>query len=414
MLSNPIAVRSACRSLPPRYASDSGKRIISGPGGAMHTRILILAGEASGDQHGAELVRAMRRLDPQVEWFGLGGAQLEREGVKLLYRIEDLGVVGFTEVIRKLPLVRRVLRHLRRIIRDEPPDLVVPIDYPDFNLRVARYARECGIPVIYYISPQVWAWRRKRVRKIRRFVDHMMVLFPFEVDYYRSEGVPVTYVGHPVVDAFEPFRDRIPPIASQDQRILLLPGSRMSEVNRHLGTLLDAARELHRRNPRLRFELIRAESLPQDIFDHTLADQNLPLRIVRAPILEAVPGCLLAITASGTATLEIAMTGTPMIVVYRVSALTYLLARTLVRTEHIALVNIVAGRRLVPELIQDQFSPLNVVEQATALLENPERRVLIQKELLEVRKRLGAAGASERAAELVYRYLCANRLPRIP
>ena len=370
----------------------------------MKRRLLVCCGETSGDLYAAELVRLLRLEPGEIEAFGLGGDRLAEQGVELLAHVRDLAVVGLLEVIGHLRRIHRVFRRVLAEVDRRRPDLAVLIDYPDFNLRLARELNRRGVPVAYYVSPQLWAWRRGRLRAIRETVARMIVIFPFEEPLYREAGVPVSFVGHPLVDLARPVEDRAAFLRArglQPERpvVALLPGSRPGEVRRHLPRIADAVGRLARRRPDVQFILAVAPAL----------DAGPLIRALDRPGVCAVVGethsvlsaCTVALVASGTATVEAALLGAPMVVFYRLSWLTFLLGRPLVRVPHYAMVNLIAGRKLVPELMQGDFSPDRAAREVLAILEDPERRSGMLAGLDEVRRRLGAPGASQRAARIV-------------
>ena len=371
-------------------------------------RVFLSAGEPSGDRLGAGLARALRELDPQVELHGMGGDEMAQAGVRLVQHARALSVVGLVEVLAHLPAIAGAMRRLAREIAALRPDVLVPIDFPDFNLRLAARARRLGVKVVYFVSPQVWAWRRGRVRTIRSLVHHMLVLFPFEERFYRDAGVPVTFVGHPAVErAVEgppPRELRARMGLDPDRRtVALLPGSRRGEVARLLPPMLGAGARLRRDRPDLQFALPLARSLSrEDVVARIRAAELHEVSVLPA---EAYADLLRAadvgIVASGTATLEAALAGLPMVVVYRVAAGTYLLGRALVRVDAIALPNLVAGRRVVPELVQGACTPERIAAEAGALLDDPGRAAAQRRELAEIRRRLGGEGAFRRAAQVV-------------
>lgn len=365
------------------------------------TRLLLSCGEPSGDLYGAELVRHLRQRLPSLSVFGIGGDRLLAQEASLTAHVRDVAVVGLVEVIRHLVRLRAVFRRLIVEIEREPPDGAVLIDYAGFNLRLARELRRRRVPVVYYVSPQVWAWRRGRVRTIRECVSRMLVLFPFEEALYRQAAVPVTFVGHPLVDLVQPATEpgRVRQGLGLDPGrplVAVLPGSRHQEVAHNLPPLAEAVSRLSRRRPDLQFVLAAAAGLEPASFEAHLAGQAL--RVVANRTYDVVGAADLAIVASGTATLETALLGTPMIVVYRISPLSYALGRPFVRLPHYAMVNLVAGRRLVPELIQGGFTPGAVEAEALSLLENPGKTATMRAGLHEVRRLLGEPGASARAA----------------
>jgi lipid-A-disaccharide synthase len=368
------------------------------------TRLLVSCGEASGDQYAAELVRHLKPLVPGLSTVGLGGDRLQAQGARLTAHIRDLAVVGLLEVVRHLPRLRGVFRALLAEVDRERPAAAVLIDYPDFNLRLARELHRRGVPVLYYVSPQVWAWRRGRIRTIRDTARHMIVIFPFEEAIYREARVPVTFVGHPLVDLVKPASD--PPALLRGlgldparPLVAVLPGSRPQEVAHNLPGLAGAVELLAARQPELQFVLAAAPDLDCGSLRRRVG--AAPLLVVSDATHALVAASRLALVASGTATVETALLGTPMVVVYRLSPLTYLLGRPLVRVPHYAMVNLIAGHRAVPELIQGDFTPERVAAAAEPLLgDGPPRQAMLEA-LAEVRQRLGESGASERAARCV-------------
>ncbi len=356
-------------------------------------KLAVVAGEASGDLHAAEVIAELKTLDPGLETFGIGGDLLQKQGMTILHHAREMGIVGLFNVIRHLGMFRRIFRELLDRIAREKPDAVLLVDYPDFNLRLARRCKQMGLTVIYYISPQIWAWRRGRVRHIAKYVDHMIVIFPFEEDFYRQHNVPVTYVGHPLIDELvEPgprASGRGPQAGRQGLRVALLPGSRRMEVNALLPAMIDAVR------------ILGAEAfiVQAPTIDRTLLESIAPgLPIVPHDRGEAVAGADVALSSSGTATLECAVLGTPVVVVYRLSPMTYRLAKWLVRLPYFSLVNIVAGKEVVPELLQDEVTGVKIAAAVRTLLGNSDR---VRGELRAVRATLGETGASRRAAEAI-------------
>ena len=368
-------------------------------------KLAVVAGEASGDLHASEVVHELKQLDPALETFGIGGDLLAAEGTTLLHHASEMGIVGLFNVIRHLPMFRRVFNELLARIEAEKPDAVLLVDYPDFNLRVAKRCKELGLRVIYYISPQLWAWRQGRVRHIAKYVDRMLVIFPFEEDFYRKHGVPVTYVGHPIVEQLVDVHR--PPRDTDTLRIALLPGSRRMEVSSLLPAMLDAV-DILRRERQVDAYVIQAPTIERASLEAIMRDAGIDVRILDHDGGEGVAAADVALSSSGTATLESAVLGTPVVVMYRLSRATYLLARRLVKLPHFSLVNIVAGKRVVPELLQDDVNGARIAEEVRALIE-PTHYEAVRTELAAVRAKLGEAGTARRAAETIHEMMAAQQ-----
>jgi lipid-A-disaccharide synthase len=358
-------------------------------------KLAIVAGEASGDLHAAEVVRELKKLDPTLKTFGIGGDLLQRQGTDVLYHAREMGIVGLFNVIRHLGMFRRIFRELIERIARERPDAVLLVDYPDFNLRVAKRCKKMGLRVVYYISPQIWAWRRGRVKHIARYVDHMIVIFPFEEDFYREHRVSVTYVGHPLIEQLAMVR-RASPKAGVT-RIALLPGSRRMEVEALLPPMLDAIAILKKERTVEPF-IVQAPTIDYPELEAIVNSKGADVPILPHDRGEALSAADVALSSSGTATLECAIAGTPVVVMYRLSPMTYRLAKWLVRLPNFSLVNIVAGKRVVPELLQHDVTGANIAAAVCELLANREA---VQGELAAVKKKLGEYGASRRAAEAI-------------
>lgn len=361
-------------------------------------KMAIVAGEASGDLHASEVVRELKRLDPGVEMFGIGGDLLAREGMTLLHHASEMAIVGLFNVLRHLPMFRRAFNELIERIEAERPDVVLLIDYPGFNLRVAKRCKEMGLRVVYYISPQLWAWRMGRVRHIAKYVDRMIVIFPFEEEFYRKHHVPVTYVGHPLVEQLahvqKPPREDGAPL-----RIALLPGSRRMEVQSLLPAMLDAV-EILAREREVDAYIIQAPTIAREELERIVDGRGV--RILSRDGGEGMAAADVTLSSSGTATLESAILGTPVVVMYRLSRATFVLAKKLVRLSHFSLVNIVAGKEVVPELIQDEVNGERIAEEVRKLVA-PGRREEIRSDLAAVRGKLGGPGASGRAAAEIHK-----------
>jgi len=377
------------------------------------TRIVIVAGEASGDLHGAQLVEALRQLAPQLIVEGMGGVQMRTAGVRLLADARETAVVGLLELWEKRRTLRVALQRLRAHLASVRPALLILIDFPDFNLLLARTAHRLGVPVCYFISPQVWAWRRGRIRTIRRLVRKMLVLFPFEEALYRRAGVDVTFVGHPLLDALA----EVPPrevcraalgIPETSQVLGLLPGSREAEARRHLPLLLQAASRLIVSRPDLQVLVGLAPTLDARAAATAVAASGTKTRVIHGRTHEVIRAADLLVAVSGTVTLEAAILGTPMIITYRLATISYALARLLVHVRFIGLPNLVANEGIMPELIQFDATPERLAAVTDEILGSPERQARMRAALGKVRTRLGTRGAAERAAQEVLGLLPAS------
>lgn len=373
--------------------------------------IMIIAGEASGDLHGAKLVRALHAKNNAFFFCGIGGRHLSDAGVKICMDASKLSVVGITEAFSKLPKLYKSSRLVKKLLTYLSPDLLILIDFPDFNLNIAASAKNLGIPVLYYISPQIWAWRKGRVEKIRRRVDHMAVILPFEEQFYRDHGVPATFVGHPLLDMHVCPDDKPAPFCDGDPRVVgFFPGSRDREVSRHLPLMIRAARILVQQWKGLRFIVSMAPSVRKKQVEDILDKHRGSLDIEPSAdcVEEIFEKTCLAVAASGTVTLEAALSGTPLVIIYRVSPISYWLGRALIRVRHIGLVNLIADRQIVPELIQADASPENIAAAVSGILGSEPNRERIRKELSRVREMLGGPGASERVCEIAMGLLYGN------
>ena len=374
--------------------------------GRKTVKIFISAGEASGDLHGAYLARALRTLAPASRITCLGGPRLEAAGAEVLADNRELSVVGISEIFRHLKVILGAWKTIRTHLVQDRPDIVVLIDYPEFNIRLARVARRLGIKVFYYIGPQVWAWRGGRVRTLKRLVDEMAVILPFETAFYERRDMRVHFVGHPLLDVLRNAPSRSEAGAryrpSGTSPVLgLVPGSRHSEVRALLPIMLDAVAILSKEIPDLSFLIPVADVLDPAPFEAEVVRRGLPVRIVSGDTYGVLRACDLAITASGTVTLETAILGTPMIVVYRVSGLTYHLGRDLIKVKHVALPNLIAGRMIVPELLQQDARAETIAAEALALLRNPRKQEKQKEELAALRQGLGNEGVAGRVAAMV-------------
>jgi len=367
---------------------------------------MIVAGEASGDLHGANLVRAMRDLDSSLEFYGVGGPKMKAAGVRQIAAAADMAVVGLTEVFSKLGMILGVMRRLKKSLLEERPALVILIDYPDFNMPLAKAAAKKGIKVFYYISPQVWAWRRGRIGQIKKYVAKMAVILPFEAEMYHQAGVNAVFVGHPLLDVVKTDFTKPEALKKFNLRdgsitIGILPGSRMSEVTKLLPEMLKTAVILKKELPAVQFVLPLADTLDHEYIAAALRpyQDKLHIKVIPNEIYDVLAVCDAAMVASGTATLETALIGIPMIIVYKMSPFSFLMGRLFVKVSHIGLANIIAGRTIVPELIQEEANPERMAKELLAILTNEERKRQIRKDLSGIRAKLGSPGAAKRAAQ---------------
>ncbi len=376
-------------------------------------RILVSSGEASGDLYASELLRELRTRGSSIEAFGLGGPRSRAEGASLVVDLQEISVIGLVEVVRKIPALRRAMNRLSEEARLRKPHVAILVDFSGFHLRLAKRLHEMGVPILYYVSPQVWAWRRGRIRRIRDLVSQMLVILPFEEELYRSEGIPVRYVGHPLVDLVEPSRTRekfCSELGLDPARpiLLLLPGSRRREIELHVPVLRELVERLRRERPELQMVMSRAPTVAASWIEAALGGAISEVRLLEDGTYDGMKHAALAVVASGTATVEAALSETPMIVVYRVGRLTHALGRPFVNLPYFSMVNLIAGRRLVPELIQDDMTAEAIGAQVEALLE-PGAAEEMKRGLREVKAKLGGKGASARAADAVLSFLESRR-----
>jgi lipid-A-disaccharide synthase len=366
---------------------------------------LISCGEASGDMYAAALTSELARVDPGARVLGLGGGQFRAAGGQVLADYRDLTVTGLTEALAVLPRSLRTYRHLVRAARSHRPDVFIAIDFPDFNFRLAAAMRRLGIPVVYYICPQVWAWRRSRLRTLKRLVDRALVIFPFEEQIYRDAQIPVTFVGHPLLDLARASMSRGEFLASlrldaNKPTIALLPGSRPNEIRALAPVLAGAMPLIAARLPGVQFVVARAPGLAADLFA-PLAGVTSGLAMVEGQADNVLAACDLVLTCSGTATVQAAIHERPMVIMYRLSPLTYRLGRRFVHVDMYGMANLVAGERVVPELIQDDLSPQRVADEAVSFLTDADKWTRTVSAMQRVKHRLGEPGATGRAARLI-------------
>lgn len=369
------------------------------------TRILIITGEASGDLHGANLAKALKACDPQVSLAGIGGRAMEAAGVQLVCKMGQFDVMGMVGPLALVAIVRRFF-FMRRLFRSEPWNVVIFVDNPGLNLRYAYFAKGAGLRVFYYIAPQIWAWGGWRMYWIKKRVDRVLVILPFEKSLYDNAEMPCTFVGHPILDAVEKSYDRTALRAkfgfSHDERVIaLLPGSRTHEVQGLLPILIEAAEKLVHREPKTKFVLAQASTIEDNLLQPLLRQGSLPVTLVKEQASEVMAVSDVVLVASGTATLQAAVVGIPMVLFYRTTAWEFWIASFFLRVKWIGLVNLVAGRSIVPELLQDEATGQRLYEEAIRILEDQSVYDEMKRDLAEVRAALGEPGASTRAAEAV-------------
>jgi len=372
---------------------------------------MISAGEASGDMHAAHIIKALRKRDSELEFYGMGGAQLRDAGADLLVDCTDIAVMGIVEVLLKYRQIMKALNILRESLRQNPPDLLVLVDYQEFNFKLAQSAKELGIKVLFYISPQVWAWRQHRVHKIGKIIDMMAVILPFEEKFYKDANVPVRFVGNPLIDKTKASKDKAScfidyNLTPNKSVIGLFPGSRKSEIQRILPIQLKAADCLLKSKPALQFILPVASTLEPELFDSYLKHyKHLNIKLVKDLPYNVMQCCDAIISASGTATLEIALMGIPNCITYKIANLSYFILKPLVKIEHIGLVNIVAEKEIVKEFLQFDARPQSIAEEINLILDDEQYRQKMLSELNAVREKLGKTGGTENMAELILEML---------
>jgi len=373
------------------------------PFSSKQKRVMIIAGEASGDLHGSNLVRAMRKRDTALFFFGIGGPALKNEGVNILVDASDLAVVGITEVFNKITSILKGMSIAKKALKKLRPDLLILIDLPDFNLRLAPTAKKLGIPVLYYICPQVWAWRSGRIKKMRKLADHLAVILPFEEEFYKAYDMPVTFVGHPLLDNNLFIQDDTLEMPADDTLVIgFLPGSRDREISRHLPVMLDAALILFKKLDSVKFIISLAPGIEREYMEKIIENHggDADFEIVTGGAKHMFKRSELVVAVSGTVTLETAIFGMPTVVIYKVSPISYWLGRAMIRVEHIGLANLIAGKKIVPELLQEKASPIKIADTVFELLSDASGLEEMRRELLSVKDALGGSGASERVADI--------------
>lgn len=376
-----------------------------------HKTVLICAGEASGDMHGAELVHKLKKIQPKLHVKAMGGQHLRKAGCEIMFDSTNIAVMGLIEILAHWSDIQMALKTMKNILIKTPPDLLILIDYPEFNLKLAKTAKAQGIKVLFYISPQVWAWRPHRVKKIGQVIDTMAVIFPFETAVYEAEHIPVRFVGHPLAGKVKATLSREQAIQqfglhTKEKTVGLFPGSRRSEITRILPTLIAAAHIIHQHIPNTQFVLPIAPTLNRHFIEQHIPTHTLPLTLLENSIYDVINTCDSIITASGTATLEIALMGKPMAIVYRVTAFSYFIMSRMIRIDHIGLANIVAGKRIVPEFIQHSAKPELIAAEIIRQLTDKHYSSAIASELAAIKEKLEADNrGNNRLAELVVEML---------
>jgi len=369
-------------------------------------KIIIVAGEASGDIHAANLVKAIYDLDKDVRFFGLGGIKMKEAGVELFYNLTDLAVVGFVEVIKNLGKFRKIFFDLLNKIDKIKPQAVILIDYPGFNLRLARELKKRNIKVVYYISPQVWAWGANRIKKIKCYVDKMISILKFEEDLYHNAGIDVSFVGHPLLDIISVTQNKeeflkTNGLSTNNLTICLLPGSREKEIQRIFPIMLQTAKIIHEQIHHTQFIIVKSHTLTQEIFTQCMQNIDLPIKIIENKTYNCLNACDFAIVTSGTATLETAILKKPMVILYKIAFLTWLFLKDIVKIPYIGLVNVIANKKIVPEYIQYNCQAKKIATEILRILSDKERYAKIRSDLEETTGLLGSPGASRRAAKII-------------
>jgi len=381
---------------------------------SMPKTVFIVAGEASGDLHAANLSKELLKLDASIQLEGMGGKNMREAGVNILFDASDLAVMGIVEVLAKYRMIKGVLNQIKKHISHTRPDLLVLVDYQEFNQRLAAYAKDNGIKVLFYIGPQVWAWRPGRVYKMAKIVDQMAVIFPFEVELYKKAGVPVSFTGHPLIDEVIPDKSRQQAreiLGLQDQTTIgLFPGSRISEVERLLPVLINTAQLLKQKKPEAQFVLPMASTIRRDDLTKFELDLSaLEVHIVEDKTHDVMQACDVIVVASGTATLEIGLMEIPMVIIYRMSPISYFILRRLVKLTHVGLVNIVPGKEIIKEFLQGDAQPEKLVAEVLRILDDTDYNKNMRDELARLRDLLGHAGGSKNVASLAFEMLQHNK-----
>ncbi len=372
----------------------------------MSNSVFIVTGEASGEAHAARVINALNQLSPDIKLSGIGGDKLRAEGVDIVVDFSELAVMGLVEVLKRYREIKAIFNRVVALLKQQRPDLLVLVDYPGFNLKLAKEAKKLGIPVLYYISPKVWAWRKGRVKTIKKVVDHMAVLFPFEVPIYQEQQIPVSCVGHPLVDAvvrnFSTEEAKRSLNIDPEQKVLgLFPGSRRSEVDVLLPLMIKAAERLVAKHADIEVVLPLAPGLNTSVIDTILAETQLPIKVVSEDFYDLTSACDAIVAASGTVTLEVALLGVPHFIIYRVSPLTYKILRRLVKIPYVGLCNIVTGKGLVTELLQDDVTVEHIEQELLDRLERVDSKQVAEEVRQKVLTALGPSGGAKNAAQQI-------------
>jgi lipid-A-disaccharide synthase len=374
------------------------------------SKIMFSAGESSGDQHAVNMFEELQKQLPNIKGLGMGGAKMRQAGIDIRFDSSGIAVIGLVEVLKHYGEIRAALKLLQNLLVSEKPDLLVCVDYKEFNLKLARFAKKQGITVLFYVSPQVWAWRPGRVNAYGKAIDMMAVIFPFETAYYEAENVPVTYVGHPSVDKVHPLRSKAEDFSefflqAEYPVVGILPGSRTNEIKRMLPIMLASAEKLAITHKSIQFVLPQADSITDDLLQSYLQQSSADITVIKNQPYDVIQCCDAIMTTSGTASLEIALLQIPMVIAYRLSAITYFLGKYLVNTKFIGLPNIIAGKRIVKELIQHDLTVEKMTEEIDRIIQDKSYRATMLNELAIVKEKLGQGGGSKNMADLAIQML---------
>jgi lipid-A-disaccharide synthase len=376
----------------------------------MAKKLFFIAGETSGDLHGAHLINSLQKKDPGIKTYGLGGSQMKAAGAEIFEDLTDIAVVGFFEILKGFKRFKTAFKLALNKIEQIKPDAVILIDYPGFNLRIAREIKKRNIPVIYYISPQVWAWGHKRIDFIKNNVDLMIVVFKFEEDLYKSKDVNVKFSGHPLVDIVKPNEYdettyKKHNIDKSKKIITLLPGSRINEVCRILPSMLEIAGILHSKNKNTQFIIFKSQNIDTSVYEKIMDLRNYPVRLIEADNYNLLNIADFAIVCSGTATLETALLEIPMVIVYKINFISWLVIKNLIKIPYIGLVNIVAGKKIVPEYLQYDIKPNHIASYILKVISDVNTSRKIKSDLNKVKEVLGVSGGSSKAADFIINFL---------